>query len=441
MSENHKAVVVRLGNIRPHSNADRLKLTTIFGNQIIIGLDNNEGDLGLYFNCDLQLSEEFAKANDLVRRKDEHGNPAGGMFEENRRVKCTKLRGEKSDGFYIPISSLSHFGDIQSVKEGDPLDEFCGVPICNKYVVKTNSGINSGLRAVKNPMFHEHKDTSHVGRNLEAIKSHEGSIVITEKLHGTSQRTGNVLVPRKMNFVEKFISNYFSNFINLQDKEWAVVNGTRRVQLKTSSTLGDPNSEHLRDKVAFPFVGNLKKGEVVYYEVVGFEASGKSIMPSIDTTKMRDKKFTKQYANAGDKKTMRYSYGCEEKQADIYVYRITQVNEDGNEFDLTWDAVKSRCDELGVKYTPELFVGSIQDLVQNDMSFIGDLDLSDENLIKIFDGASKGPSKVDDSHIREGICVRLDSCEWKTFKHKSFTFKVLEGIEKELGIENLEDQS
>src|SRR5690606_26291120 len=103
----------------PHSNADRLVCTNIYGNNVIVGKDTKIGDLGLYFPLEAQLGVEYAKANDLIRRKDENGKPAGGMFDDNRRVRAQTFRGEKSMGFFIPIESLNNF-----YPNGKPIDVF-----------------------------------------------------------------------------------------------------------------------------------------------------------------------------------------------------------------------------------------------------------------------------------------------------------------------------
>ncbi|AUS03062.1 RNA ligase domain protein [Vibrio phage 2.275.O._10N.286.54.E11] len=445
--QNHEVQVVALKAVRPHTNADRLQLATIFGNQIVVGLDHKDGDLGIYFNCDLQLSEEFAKANDLVKRKDDEGNPAGGMFEENRRVKCQKLRGEKSDGFFIPLSSLEFAGSTAKLKVGDSFSEFNGTPICYKYVSKLSKscgkgGLGKHQAGRKNCMFNEHKSTSHAGRNMHQIIDTNARIVITEKLHGTSQRYGRVLVERELTWLEKQAQKFLSKYIKVQDTMWGYMNGTRRVVIRNVHENGNaPHQPQLRDMAVEPFKDNLHKGEVIYFEVVGFTPEGKPIMPSVDTKKMRDKAFTKQFANVGDKRTMQYSYGCEEKQHDVYVYRITQVNESGKEFELSWDHVKKRCDELGVKYTPEVFAGSVEELIRTTLIDDCEDEVSEENLLRSLDNMSEGESIVDPSHVREGICIRLDGSEWVVFKHKSFTFKTLESIEKDSGVENMEDQS
>jgi hypothetical protein len=48
---------------------------------------------------------------------------------------------------------------------------------------------------------------------------------------------------------------------------------------------------------------------------------------------------------------------------------------------------------------------------------------------------------LDDSHIKEGVCVRIDQfgLKPKVFKHKSFNFKVLEGIAKDSGVVDAEE--
>ena len=95
----HVGYIVKIEHLRPHTNADRLQIATIFGNDVIVDLNVAIGDIGVYFPSDLQLSKEFCEINDLVRRKDENGNPCGGYLDPNKRnIRPIKLRGEKSDG-------------------------------------------------------------------------------------------------------------------------------------------------------------------------------------------------------------------------------------------------------------------------------------------------------------------------------------------------------
>lgn len=94
------AYVTRIHNLRKHTNADRLLCGECFGNTVIVDLGTDPDQLGVYFPTDGKLGLEFAQKNDLLRRKDENGAPAGGYLDpEKRNIKALKLRGEKSDGF------------------------------------------------------------------------------------------------------------------------------------------------------------------------------------------------------------------------------------------------------------------------------------------------------------------------------------------------------
>ena len=88
--------VTLLKNVHPHPKADRLQLGECFGNTVCVSAEYKDNQLGVYFPCDLQLSEEFCKKNDLVRRKDENGNKTGGYLDPNkRRITAISLRGER----------------------------------------------------------------------------------------------------------------------------------------------------------------------------------------------------------------------------------------------------------------------------------------------------------------------------------------------------------
>jgi hypothetical protein len=433
----YNAIVTRLTNVRPHSNADKVQLATCHGNQVVIGLDSLEGHLGVYFPSDGQLSDEFCKANNLYRdaelnaRKDEKG----GMFDANRRVRAQKFRGEISDGFWVP---LHYFGFIMVTGldvEGFEFDEWKGVPICNKYVNPNTAKIareNQGKKtrvSRSSVMFKEHFDTGHFGKNIhEFEKGHH--IVITEKLHGTSGRIGHVQMTRELGWLEKLATKFG---LAINDKEWAYLNGTRRVVLGESKSANQFHDPTIRDKAMNLFKGNLRKGETVYFEIVGFESTGAAIMPSVDTTKMGDKEFTKQYG-----KSMAYSYGCEPTQSEVYVYRMTFANEDGQSIDYAWNDVVKRCNELGVKTVPHVATITLNELEAITHKF-DDRDLREyfSNTVETF---GTGPSVLDNRHIKEGVCVRIEGgLVNKTFKFKSFEFKVLEGIVKDSGVIDTEE--
>jgi hypothetical protein len=203
------------------------------------------------------------------------------------------------------------------------------------------------------------------------------------------------------------------------------LNGTRRVVLGESKNppFHEPT---IRDKAALKFKGNLRKGETVYLEIVGFESTGAAIMPAGDTEKIGDKDFSKKY---GPK--MFYSYGCAPMQSDVYVYRMTFTNEDGQSIDYSWNDVVKRCSEIGVKTVPHIATFTLDELEAN---MPRGLDLQNY-LSKTIEVMGSGASILDQTHIKEGVCVRIEGgLENKTFKFKSFEFKVLEGIAKDSGV-------
>ena len=132
--------ITELKNVRKHPNADRLLLGDCFGNTVCVSTDYKEGQLGIYFQSGLQLSENFCNVNDLVRRKDENGNDVGGYLDPiKRNITTIKLRGEKSDGLFLPLNSLDYcFNDNcaeNHLKIGDTIDVVNGNLICEKYIL------------------------------------------------------------------------------------------------------------------------------------------------------------------------------------------------------------------------------------------------------------------------------------------------------------------
>lgn len=231
----YAAYVTRIKNLRKHSNADRLLCGECFGNTVIVGLDTKPEELGVYFPVDGKLGTEYAVKNDLLRRKDENGKPSGGYLDpEKRNIKALKLRGEKSDGLFMPLSSLSEFTDIAKLREGDVITILNGVTICEKYIPrrKKSAIMVGGGRTRKHhdpvaPLFAEHADTEQLAYNLSAF--HPGDLVeITLKMHGTSQRTGYLptLKGYKRTLLDKILHRIGSPIYN-----WGYVTGTRRVVL------------------------------------------------------------------------------------------------------------------------------------------------------------------------------------------------------------------
>lgn len=182
----YKAYVVKI-KTRPLPNADNLVLGECNGYQVIVGKDTEDGQLGVFFEQGGQLDEEFATTNDLIRRRNPDGSPAGGMFEANRKVRAIKLRGSRSDGFFCNFHHFDYTGyDTSLLKEGDQFDELNGHKICQRFETKATkkAAASNRIKLHKDTiMMPKHFDTGQFKRMADFIPA--GSLIyISEKMHG-----------------------------------------------------------------------------------------------------------------------------------------------------------------------------------------------------------------------------------------------------------------
>ena len=432
----YKAYITTLTNVRKHPNADKLLLADVFGNTVCVSTDYAAGEIGVYFPADGQLSVEFAEQNNLVRKKDDASNNIGGYLEPDKRnIRAIRLRGEKSDGLFLPLSCLYYTGvDFDTLNVGDVIEGTVnGHEICCKYIPRSNSSNRrnqpAGNRTRKHkvptaPLFKEHADTEQLAYNLSAFKPGD-EIEITLKMHGTSQRTGYlpVLKGYKRTLMDKILRREGKPIY-----DWGYVSGTRRTVLEDFEG-GYYGSNAFREAHSKFFEGKLWKGETIYYEVVSFTNDGTPIMGKAKVPK----EAQKEYGNE-----MVFHYGLS-KNSDIYVYRMTMTNPDGEVVEYTPDFMRYRCEQIAVKTVP-VFGKAI--LSEDRLHFvapdgydhdylIGDGTLGDL-VMKVAEEFYDGPDPIGKTHIREGVVVRIvNRPKFCAYKHKNFSFKVLEGIIKD----------
>ena len=448
----YNVYVCKVKNIRPAENADRLNACEVFGITTIVDKSVNENDLYVYFPTDGQISEEFGKANDLFRRKDENGNPAGGFIDPvKRNVGAIRLRGNKSEGLILPLTCLAPFGDISNLAEGDIVSTFNGHVIAEKYVPMHKPRVSQptarGERdrksakkcRIKYPFFAEHIDTPQLRFNMDMFKP--GDIIcLTEKVHGTSSRNAYqpVIVGENGFFLTKLIAH--SNWL---PKKWRMsaqshltpktemryLIGTRRTVLTNNSTGGFYGNDDFRRAWGERFKGKLLPNEECFGEIAGFYKDNYGcavpIMAPGDNTKTKDKAFIKQYG-----KTTTFSYGCsetgyytyadgshEERPLNRYfIYRMTYTTPEGVVIEYPWDLVKQRAEQMGFETVPELerFIYTTEEDFLARIAKYEDI-----------------PSTIDSSHIIEGVVIRkMNGTRFDVAKDKSFNFRVLENLIK-----------
>ena len=107
--KNYCATIVKIDRLFPLENCDNLLGFSIFGYTAIVSKDTKEGDIGIVFTAETQLSEDFCKENNLYRDATLNSDQTKkGYIEANRRVRAVKLRGNKSSALFLPIESLSY---------------------------------------------------------------------------------------------------------------------------------------------------------------------------------------------------------------------------------------------------------------------------------------------------------------------------------------------
>ena len=125
--------VITVDKLRKHPNADRLQLLTVFGTDVCVGLDVAVGDTGIYFPCDGQLTARFCEENHLCTHNLNGEKDSGYMDPKKRNIKAIKLRGEKSDGLFVPLKAIAYTGvNLNEIKVGDHITELNGHEICRK---------------------------------------------------------------------------------------------------------------------------------------------------------------------------------------------------------------------------------------------------------------------------------------------------------------------
>jgi tRNA-binding EMAP/Myf-like protein len=441
-SENHnpnylcKVIVVK--NLRKHTNADKLLVFTVDGNDIITSNQTQEGQVSIYFPLECQINHAYlAKNNDYRANLGMNEDPEalGGFFQDNSRVKAVKLRGQKSEGYVVPITSLSVLiGDSYKELEnhvGEEFDTIKDILLVNKYVPRgTKTPGQPGnkdrdkhkfeSRLVDN-QFRLHYDTAQLGKNLHKIQPND-LISISWKLHGTSFVSSKILCKRKLNWKEQLV-RWFG--FDLTTTEYTNVYSSRKV-IKNEDINKDPQHFYgydLWSDINDRFKDQLHDGETIYGECVGFIKDGGYIQKGFD-------------------------YNCEPGESRIYVYRITYTTPNGKVIDVPFNMMAQRCEQLGVETVPLIYFGKAKDVFAQLEGSIHNRDKqTEEEFRDDFFKFLKEKYVHDQDSIfckakapEEGIVVRIEGLKPEALKLKAFRF--LEGETKALdkGEINIEDE-
>lgn len=422
---NYLAKVISIQNLRAHPNADRLQISTIDGNNVITGLTAKEGALYVYFPLESTLNKEYLSYSNSFSDSELNADKSvKGYFASSGRVRATRLRGEKSEGYIVPASDFSNWlkestgADfrISDSDIGTEFDTICGVRLCEKYINhealrKIKVKANKKDKKVKNfnrvleTQFHFHIDTPSLKKFANAVGP-DDVIHITKKLHGTSVILSNVLCKRKLNWVDKSLKRLG---VRVVEEEYDILYSSRKV---IKNGLLNPQNAQVQHYYSSDIWGDcakkygefLREGVTLYGEIVGFTKEGSAIQKD-------------------------YDYGCEPCKFEFYAYRGTLTLPRGDVYEMSVKELETYCQRYGIKTVPELFYGTalefIQEMVSDYDEFFDKSHHFSENLLLAL--SEKFLEKDCDMCTKkvpnEGVCVRIDKpFSLDVYKLKSFKF-------------------
>lgn len=442
---NYLAKIVEIKDFFKHPNpkCERLKCCTVDGYTIAVSIDTTKGTY-VYFPMECQITASYLAVNNLFRDKELNVDKEnkGGFFEEKGRVKAIKLQGYPSEGFIMPVSSLYAWVDklgitehISNITVGKEFDSINGHLLCKKYeVVVRNTPGQPGNKKAKQPkgldrviedQFRFHYDTILL-KKCPYVISPNDIISITEKVHGTSGISADIICKKKLNWKEKLLSF----FTCIDDTEYTDLWSSRSVI----------KNRYINKEVGEGFYGvdvwgkaheivksKLVKGMTVYYEIVGYLPNGGYIQKDFDYG------YTQPIPDGP------YIYN---EHFGIKVYRVTYTNPDGIVFEFSAKQVQQWCHKVGLDPVVEYYYGYAKDLYP-------ELSLTEhwhENFLqrlcedKNFYMEELSPT-CKNKVPHEGIVLKIENSLSQAYKVKCFKFLEKETKQLDRGESNIESES
>jgi hypothetical protein len=464
-NRNYLAKIIRIDNLRKHPNADRMQITTIDGNNVITGLDASEGMLYVYFPLECAINKEYLSFSNSFEDKTLNlDTEVKGYFHSTGRVRATRLRSEKSEGYIVPVHNITEWilscsGESVEITEADINKEFdliCDLEICRKYIVKyvreqsqqKNQTKKSKVSRLVDEQFHFHIDTPQLKKFIGDVNP-EAYISITRKLHGTSAVISKILCVKTLNWFERLLKTLG---VNIVDTHYDLVYSSRKVVkngfmdvelfLRILSLPGNNIPETYENVVNliedFKKYGIKLQPEVVqnhFYITEVWGDCAKKIEPYLKNGISLYGEIVG-YQKDGAEIQKGYDYKCKPNTFEFYAYRATYTSVDGDVYEMSPRELKTYCDRYGIKTVPEVYYGKAKDLydLPTDNHWHENFlqKLCDEHLEKDCDLCD---NKVPD----EGICLRVDKpLDIEIYKLKSFAFLQMETKANDKGIVDIE---
>lgn len=395
IDENYSAIVVKIDKLIPLDWCDNVVAFPIFGYQAIVDKNTQIWDVWIVFTAETQLSEAFCKNNNLYRDETMNIDTTRKWYvDNNRRVRAMKFRWHKS-ALFMPLFSLIYLDKSIEDKLSiwDKFNTIDWVEVCKKYVVyrwwlKQNKirCKDKVFERVDNKTFPEHFDTENYFRNIQNYRD-DNYVSVTQKLHWTSGRFGNILVRRKLSFIERILKRLW---VKINEYEYDYIAGSRRVvkDIKTKQEITGYYVTDVRNTILDRYKNIIPKNYVIYGEVIGYDW---------------EKQIQKDY-----------TYNLNKWELEMYVYRISIVNPDGVVCDMTYNQICEFCKPLWyLKVVPLLREWNYVDFKDIVETFI------DKRFYEIYPQAVWLSEK---SPCDEWVCIRREWLQPYVTKAKSPIF-------------------
>ncbi len=423
---NYRAKVVKIDRLEPHPGADRLQISVVDFQRIIVGLDTKIGDLYIYFPLESQINSELLSFSNSFSSADLNKDKTKKGFFGKPRVRATKLRGIVSEGYLKPVRVVNDFLKEKGIKfeineshVGTEFDSIGELLICQKYVVKQKGmpGVKKEkeakvLERLVEGQFRLHQDTEALKKNMHRINP-DDIISISYKLHGTNFSFGKILCKKKLSLAERMLKRLGFNII---DKEYDWVAASRRV---VNNVEGEKEHQHFYEydlwtEALHKIKEKIQDGYTLYGEIVGFLPTGAYIQKD-------------------------YDYGCKPNEYKVVVFRMTYTDHKGNVLELTRPQIDRYCAKYELETAPLFYYGRAKDkypeLDTNEHwheNFLNNL-IRDYNEKECFMCRTKVPE--------EGVVITKEDSVWTGFKLKSLAFLKRETEELDKEQVNIEDEN
>lgn len=241
--------VCKVDAVEKHPNADRLDIIQVKGWNCITGRDQyKENDLVVFVPPDSIIPDSLIEKYNLE------------YLRNGGRVGTTRLRGCLSQGLILDVPEGKW-------KTGDNVAETLGITKWEPPVAEYQKQACQVSKKKLNPEFKKYTDIENI-KNYKNVFQPEDYVVITEKIHGSNGRWGNL--PIYIDPKQPFIYRLKLRFKKLLGHTHEFVYGSHNVQLhgnKSNNFYG----EDLWGKIASKY--NLKdiipEDYILYGEVYG----------------------------------------------------------------------------------------------------------------------------------------------------------------------------